>query len=159
MAEHYRSRNNPSDTYFRILFKWRCKKPCIDHKDKLRCIFSAMDRQDLINEMEGFSVDQYVYTGQIVGPEERITSAEFTVLTSMLGSRYYHVVRYLGIEQTTIEHIEHELSSMKDQIYQSLLAIWRSKPSLTRQNICDALYYAEHANVIEILNSKWKGTG
>ena len=159
MAEQSRSRTNPSDTYYRILFKWRCREPNIDHKDKLRCIFSAMDRQDLICEMESFSMDQFVYPGQIVGPEERIANTEFPVIASMLGSMYYHVVRFLGIDQRTIDHIEHEHSSMKEQIYHCLLAIWNSKPSLTRQNICDALYYAEHADVIENLNSKWNGTG
>ena len=117
-----------------------------------------MERQDLIDEMEGFSVDQFVYTGQIVGPEERIASAEFTAIASMLGSMYYHVVRFLGIEQRTIEHIEADYSTMKEQIYQCLLAITRMKPGLTRQNICDALYYAEHADVIEKLNSYWKGS-
>ena len=158
MAETSRSRTNPSDTYFRILYNWRCKEPSIDHKDKLREIFSAMERQDLIDEMEGFSVEQFVYTGLIVGPEESIDTVDFMAIASRLGAMYYHVVRFLGIEQRTIDQIEADYTSMKEQIYQCLLTIKRMKPGLTRQNFCDALYYAEHADVIETLNSKWKGS-
>lgn len=157
MAETSRSQSNPSETYFRILNTWRCKHPSINHVDRLEEVFHSMERQDLIEEMKGFSPDQFIFnTSQIADPEKRVEDSDLAIVTRNLGSRYYSVVRFLGLNQLTIDQIEADYFSIKEQIYQSLLYLKRLKPSLTRQTMCNALYYAEHSDVIETLNAKWK---
>nr|XP_011427544.2 uncharacterized protein LOC105328385 [Crassostrea gigas] len=160
MAETSRSQSYPSETYFRILHTWRCKHPSIDHQGKLKEVFHSMERQDLIDEMEGFSRDQYIFNAsQIVEPEKQVENSDLTTIAKNLGSRYYNVMRFLGINQRTIDQIEADHSSIKEQIYESLLYLKRLKPTLTRQTMCNALFYADHSDVIENLNSKWKHRG
>lgn len=119
-----------------------------------------MERQDLIDEMEGFSRDQYIFNAsQIVEPEKQVENSDLTIMANNLGSRYYNVMRFLGINQRTIDQIEADHSSIKEQIYESLLYLKRLKPTLTRQTMCNALFYADHSDVIENLNSKWKHRG
>ncbi|XP_061185683.1 uncharacterized protein LOC133193766 [Saccostrea echinata] len=156
MAETAHSFRNPSDTYFRILHNWKSKNPSIDHRSKLKEIFSSMDRQDLAEEMDHFSVDQYKYTGLVIEPMTQFSITDLNDLANNLATRYYHVVRYLGMRQRTIDQVEVDHPNIREQIYQVLLAIIRKRPDLTRQDVCNALFYADHSDVIEILNSEWR---
>ncbi|XP_062570255.1 uncharacterized protein LOC134232317 [Saccostrea cucullata] len=157
MAQTAHSLRNPSDTYFRILHNWKCKTPSTDHRSKLREIFSSMERQDLVEEVDNFSLNHYQYSGPVVEPMTRLTILDLSELANNLATRYYHVVRFLGARQRSIDQIEADHSNaIREQIYQVLLAMIRARPDLTRQDVCDALFYADHVDVIDILNSKWR---
>lgn len=158
MAETPHALRNPSDAYFRMMHTWRCRQPNIDHKAKLGEIFSSMERQDLVEEMENFPVKDFQYAETVIEPTKRFDDSDISIVASNLATGYYHVVRFLGVKQRKIEQIEADYPAIREQIYQTLLMIKRAKPSLTRQDLCNALYYADHQDVIVSLNSKWSNS-
>lgn len=146
----------PSELNFRILHMWWRQNPSIDHKEKLRVVFKDMDQLHLIDEMENFSRIEYIYrASKIWEPERFINFADITTVASNLAFMFYHVVRFLGLKQTTIDQIESNCGTIKERIIECLQVISQQK-RVTRQSLCDALYYAGHCDVIEILNEKWE---
>ena len=153
MVETPRFFINPSDTIFRILHRWTCLHPHIDHFEELKTFFRNNGREDLIEEMESFSVDSYVYSGHVTGSERIIDNSDISTVANNLSGMYYHVVRFLGLKPNTIYQVEADhVMSMKDQICKCLTAV----PQLTRQSLCNALKYVGHCDIIAALIAKWK---
>ncbi|XP_062579571.1 uncharacterized protein LOC134241549 isoform X1 [Saccostrea cucullata] len=145
----------PSETYCKLFHVWRCKYTRIDHKAKLKEVFSSMERQDLIERMEMFSKDSYFYKEVLVNPTEQAQSSDFIIMSKHLASRSQHVLHFLGLKQTGIDQIERDNRTTQEKILRALSKIQKDRSSLTRQSICNALYYADHSDVIDILNSSW----
>ncbi|XP_062620942.1 uncharacterized protein LOC134282554 [Saccostrea cucullata] len=147
---------NPSETYCKLFHVWRCKYPRIDRKAKLKEVFSSMERQDLIEKMEMFSKDIYCYKEALVNPTEQAQSSDFIIMSQNLAMRSNHVLRFLGLKQSDIDQIKTDNRTTREKILRALSKIQKDRPSLTRQSICNALYYADHSDVIDMLNSGWK---
>lgn len=81
-------------------------------------------------------------------------NSNLTIITNNLNSKYYNIIKFLEINQRTINQIKTNYSSIKKQIYQSLLYLKKLKPTLTKQTIYNTLFYTNHSNIIKNLNSK-----
>ena len=157
MADTPLCRTNPSEAFFRILYTWWRRNPDIDYKNTLSVIFKEMDLAHLIDEMEEFSFHQFIYpASKIREPGKNIDNKDITKVAGNLASMYYHVVRFLGLEQNTIYQIEADHATIKEQIFECLSTLMQKNNGLTRQSLCNALYYADHCNVIAVLNGKWE---
>lgn len=157
MADTHFCRTNPSEAFFRILYTWWRRNPDIDYKNTLGVIFKEMDLAHLIDEMEEFSFHQFIYpASKIREPGKIIDNKDITKVAGNLASMYYHVVRFLGLEQNTINQIEADHPTIKEQILVCLSTLMQKNNGLTRQSLCNALYYADHCDVIAVLNGKWE---
>ncbi|XP_062571434.1 uncharacterized protein LOC134233479 [Saccostrea cucullata] len=148
-----------SETYCKLFHVWRCKYPRIDHKAKLKEAFSSMERQDLIENMEMFSKDSYCYKEALANPTEHAQYTDFIIMSKNLALKSHHVLRFLGLKQSDIDQIERDNRTTQEKILRALSKIQKDRPSLTRQSICNALYYADHSDVIDMLNSMWISAG
>ncbi|XP_062583973.1 uncharacterized protein LOC134245729 [Saccostrea cucullata] len=146
---------NPSETYCKVFHMWRCKYPRIDHKAKLKEIFSSMERQDLIENIDMFSKDSFYYKESLFNPKEQAQSSDFILMSQNLAMKSNHVLRFLGLKQCDIDQIERDNRTTQEKILRALSRVQEDRLSLTRQSICNALYYADHSDVIDILNSSW----
>jgi hypothetical protein len=145
-----------SENYFRTIYDWKCKYPDINHKEKLKEVLSDLRRQDLAEEIDAFSKDAIFYESeQLVGPTEALDTDDITMMSSNLAREYVHVVRFLGLHQRQIDQIESDHKRIRERIQNTLKDI-TTKKTITRQQICSALHYANQGDVIYKLNKKWK---
>jgi hypothetical protein len=77
------------------------------------------------------------------------------MISGNLAREYVHVVRFLGLHQKQIDQIESDCTLIRERIQKSLERITAKNP-MTRQQICNALHYANQVDVIFQLNKKWK---
>ena len=157
MADTPLCRTSPSEAYYRIIHTWWCRNPDIDYKKSLSDILIEMELAHLIDEMEEFSRHQVIYpASKIREPRKFIDYTDITKVAGNMASMYYHVVRFLGLEQNTIYQIEADHATIKEQIFECLSTLMQKNNGLTRQSLCNALYYADHCDVIAVLNAKWE---
>ncbi|XP_048748927.2 uncharacterized protein LOC125661084 isoform X5 [Ostrea edulis] len=143
------------ENYFRIMYVWKCKNPDINHKEKIKEVLGQMEREDLVDEMDSFSIGaSFHHSEEIVGPTEVVDSKDFIVMCNNMAREYVHVVRFLGLQQKHIDQVECNFPYIKDRILQTLKKV-KEKRRVTRQQCCIALHYADQAHVIDLLNKEW----
>ncbi|XP_061190747.1 uncharacterized protein LOC133198761 [Saccostrea echinata] len=146
------------DIFFQVMNSWKCKYPKVDHVKELMEVLSRLERQDLVEEMRSFSIQSFfVHTIIIEGPNVFVGNDDFRHISRSIAQRYVHVIRFLGLPQSSIDQIVLNFASnIEEQIFQALKKIKHNFPVLNRQQVCNALHYADHSDVILTLNEMWR---
>ncbi|XP_061190746.1 probable serine/threonine-protein kinase zyg-1 [Saccostrea echinata] len=159
VVECCKTKYNP-EIFYKIMHSWKCERPELDHVEELKKALSKLGRQDLVEHISSFSVESLQkHSITIEGPNIRVVDDDFIRISRNVAQGYVHVVRFLGLQQNDIDQLESDFSSsIKERIFEAFKKIKYNFPSLNRQHVCNALHYADHVNVIFLLNENWKNS-
>ncbi|XP_062620049.1 uncharacterized protein LOC134281633 isoform X1 [Saccostrea cucullata] len=154
-VEEDTSTRNFEEQVFRILYKWLCKNPNIDHLNKLEIILNKADQGRAAEYVRAFNMADF-QCKDVPSPSLSVSEKEFHILSQYLPKDYTHFVRLLGLRQRSIEKIEENFQKIEKRVYEALLQTREECPTLCRQDLCRALTFLERNDVIEALKAFWK---
>ncbi|XP_062611346.1 uncharacterized protein LOC134273182 [Saccostrea cucullata] len=146
---------NFEEQVFRILYKWLCKNPNIDHLNELERILNEADQGRAAEYVRTFNMADF-QCRDIPSPSLSVSEKEFHILSQYLPKDYTHFVRLLGLRQRSLEKIEENFQKIEKRVYEALLQTREECPTLCRQDLCRALTFLERNDVIEALKPLWK---